>query len=452
MEMNMTRGNPWKLILQFMLPVFLGNVFYQCYNIIDTIIVGQFLGVKALAAVGATGSISFLIFGFVNGMTMGFTIPVAQKFGEGNEEQMKRYAGSALLLAAVIVAVMTVFSVWGMDWLLTMMKAPEDIFNLSKEYITIICGGMVFSVLYSLLSGLLRAIGNSKVPLYFLIISSVINVVLDIVFIADFNMGVGGAAYATVISQMVSGILCLIYIMKKVPALQLEKKHFRFDPMCCGKQIKLGIPMALQFSITAFGTMVTQTALNTFGSTIVASYVVAGKVEQIINQPYDALGATMATYSAQNWGVRDLKRLQKGCRIANSISVVYSVLIFLIVNPLVPYLVRLFVSGDAVAVTKYAQIYVFIGTSFFIPLGMIMIFRNMLQGCDFALLPMLGGAVELAGRVGAASFAVHFHSYVGVCFSNASAWFFAGIYLMIAYLVVMGRIKRRQAAVGTDAH
>ncbi len=450
MELNMTKGSPWRLILKFLIPVVLGNIFYQCYNIIDSVIVGQFLGVNALGAVGATGSISFLIFGFVNGMTTGFTIPVAQKFGEGNEDEVKRNVGSALVLSGIIVAVMTAVSVVGMRWILIVMQMPADIYDMAYSYIIVICAGMFGQVLYNILSAMLRAIGNSRVPLYFLIVASVINVVLDIVLIAAADMGVAGAALATVISQLVSGLLCLIYILKKVPALKCGWRYLRLDKNCYRKQLRLGIPMALQFSITAVGTVVTQTALNTLGSVYVSAYAVAGKIEQVLNQFYDALGATMATYSAQNWGVQDMGRLRRGTRIAVIISVTYSVLAFLIVNPLAPALVPLFVGSEAAMVTEHVSTYLLIGTSFYIPLGMILIFRNTLQGCDFALLPMLGGVVELAGRCVAAFLAMHFHSYIGVCFSNASAWLCAGIYLTVAYLVVMAGIRKRDVK-GKDA-
>lgn len=440
----MTKGSPWRLILKFLVPVILGNIFYQCYNIIDSVIVGRYLGVDALAAVGATGSISFLIFGFVNGMTMGFMIPIAQKFGEGNEEQVRRNVGSALTLSGIIVLVMTVLSVTCMRGILTIMRMPEDIFEQAWQYIVVVCAGMFCLVLYNVLAGMLRAIGNSRAPLYFLVVSSVINIVLDIVFIAELDMGVVGAALATNIAQLVSGLLCLWYIVKKVPVLRCGRKYLRLHKDCYKKQLRLGIPMALQFSITAVGTVVTQTALNTLGSVYVGSYVVAGKIEQVLNQFYDAMGATMATYSAQNWGIHNQERLRKGCRIAVIISVIYSVAVALIVNPLVPALVPLFVGAEAASVTGYVSTYMIIGTSFYIPLGLILIFRNTLQGCDYTVIPMLGGAVELAGRCVTAFLAMYFQSYIGVCFSNSVAWFFAGLYLTIAYLVIMTRLRRRE--------
>lgn len=441
----MTRGNPLKLMIRFMVPVILGNIFSQFYNIMDTVIVGRCLGVQALAAVGATGSVSFLVFGFMNGLTTGFTIPIAQAYGEGNSEQMKEYLGNAIMLSAAVTVVMTIISVSGMDWMLRTMRVPADIFDMSKEYITVICAGMFSSIFYGIVSGILRAIGNSKAPLYFLIVAAFLNIILDFLFIADFKMGVAGAALATIISQVVSGLLSLIYIIKKVEILRMSKRHWKFRWSCCKRQIRIGIPMALQFSITAFGTMITQTALNTFGSTMVASFIVAGKVEQIVTQPFDAMGVTVATYCAQNWGIHNLDRVKKGTKIAAVTAIIYSVFVFLIVNPLVPYAVRIFVSENVEMVTGYARTYILISTSFFIPLGMILLFRNVLQGCGFAFIPMLGGVIELVSRSAAAFLAVYFDSYIGVCFANAAAWLTTGTYLVVAFFIVMRRMTRKES-------
>lgn len=441
MELNMTKGSPLKLILRFMLPVICGNLFQQSYNIMDTVIVGQCLGSQALAAVGATGSVSFFIFGFVNGLTMGFTIPVAQSYGEGDIPAMKKYIGNAAILSALITVIMTFVSVLGIPWLLTVMGTPEDIFEMSKLYISVICLGMAGTVFYNFLNCILRAIGNSKVPLYFLIISTILNVILDFVFILFFHMGVEGAALATVLSQFFSAILCLFYIIRKVPVLQITKADVRLEKRRSKTQIRIGLPMALQFSITAIGTIITQTALNTFGTMMISSYVVAMRIEQVFTQSYDALGATMATYSAQNYGVRDIERVKKGCSSAILISVVYSAVVFILVNLSMPYIVPLFISENIETVTGYAATYILIGSVFFIPLAMIHIYRNTLQGCGYGVIPMLGGLVELLGRVCAAAAAVYFGSFVGVCATNASAWLTAGIYFLIAYMIIIKRLK-----------
>ena len=445
MELDMTKGSPVKLITRFIIPIIIGNIFQQLYSMVDTIIVGRFLGVDALAAVGATGSIIFLILGFTQGLTTGFTVKTAQRFGARDYEGMKQSIASAGILAAIVTIFMTFISITCMPWLLRIMNTPEDILEMSKQYILVICAGMCCCVLYNMMASILRAIGNSVVPLVLLIISSVINIILDYVLIVYGNLGVAGAAYATIISQGFAGIICVIYIIKKVPLLHIRKEHLRLNSDCVKSQLAIGIPMALQFSITAIGTILVQSALNLLGSTVVAAYSVSCKVEQLVTQPFLAMGVTMATYCAQNRGVNDIGRIQKGVKIANIMSAIYAVIMYGVVNLILPYVLRLFITGDISLVYGYAKTYIVLCGAFFIPLGMIFIFRNALQGCGFGFLPMLGGVVELISRCVAAFIAARMMSYVGVCFANAGAWLSAGIFLLIAYLVVMNRMKKGKA-------
>ena len=251
----MTQGKPMKVLLGFTIPVFIGNVFQQFYNMVDAVVVGKFVGTKALAAVGSTGTIIFLIIGFLLGLTAGFTVLTAQKYGAGKMDEMRQTVGNALILTAVISAVMTAVSMTGMHALLKFMHTPDDIFKDAYAYVMIICGGIFAQALYNILASILRALGNSKVPLYFLILSAMLNIVLDLVFIVVFKMGAPGAAWATVISQGVSGVLCLLYIWKYVPELHMKKEDWYFRKSLAGKQIGVGIPMGLQYSITAIGTM-----------------------------------------------------------------------------------------------------------------------------------------------------------------------------------------------------
>lgn len=437
MELDMTKGSPSRLIIKFMIPIILGNIFQQLYNVMDTIIVGQFVGVEALAAVGATGTISFLILGFMMGITTGFTVLTSQRFGAGDIEGVKRSVGNAYLLSVVVTVIMTIVSVAGMDWLLHIMQTPDDIYEMSKTYIVIICLGMGLTILYNLLSSMLRAVGNSKVPLYFLIVAAILNIVLDLVFIIVFKMGVAGAAWATIISQGVSGVLSLIYILKKVPTLQIEKRHLVPDAWCIRNQLSVGIPMALQYSITAVGAIMVQAVLNMLGSTIVAAYTVSCKVEQFVTQIYGAMGMTMATYAAQNRGIGDMERIKRGSKIAFWMSTVYSVVIFIALEAALPWVVRLFLTGDLTEVLGYVRIYITICGIFFTPLGMIFIYRNVMQGCGYGFLPMMGGVVELVCRGIVAVIAGYFLSYEGVCSANASAWCITGIYLWISYRHMM---------------
>lgn len=446
MELDMTKGSPAKLIAKFIVPIIIGNIFQQFYNMVDTIIVGQYVGLQALAAVGSTGTIIFLIFGFVQGMTTGFTVKTAQCYGAGDMQGMKRSIGNAAFLSVIVTAVMTVVSVLCMDGLLTIMNTPEDMYGMAKEYLMVVCVGMVWNILYNLLASILRAIGNSVMPLVLLIISAFLNIVLDLWFIAGLDMGVAGAAYATIISQGVSGVLCLIYMIKKVPLLHMEKEHWKPNLQFIGNQLSVGLPMALQFSITAIGTIMVQSALNLLGSTVVGAYSVACKVEQLVTQPYGAMGVTMATYGAQNRGVNDLDRISKGVKVANVMSAIYSVVIYGVILALLPYAVRLFVKENIDVVYGYARTYMIICGAFFIPLGLIFIFRNLLQGCGFGVLPMLGGVVELIGRGVMAFAAARMRSYEGVCMANASAWILAGAFFVILYFILMKKMRRQKAA------
>ena len=443
MELDMTKGNPFQLISKFIVPLIIGNIFQQFYNLIDTVIVGRFVGVQALAAVGATGTIMFLILGFMQGLTTGFTVLTAQRFGASDYAGMKKTVGNAAVLSIIITIIATVVSVFGMDDLLRLMNTPEDIFQMSKEYIVIICLGMACNILYNLLSSILRAVGNSKVPLYFLIVSAVLNIFLDITLIVNFHMGVAGAAWATVISQGISGVLCLLYIMKKVPLLHTTKEDWKLDTYCIRNQLAIGIPMALQFSITAIGTILVQSALNMLGSIAVAAYTAAGKLEQLVTQPFVALGMTMATYSAQNRGVGDINRIRKGVRIANVMNVIYALVIAVVIILAMPYAVGLFVTGDPGEILNLANTYIRIVSTCFIPLGLIFLYRNVLQGSGLSFLPMMGGVVELVSRSVLAFVAADLKSYVGVCMANAAAWLSAGVFLWIAYLFVMKSWKKK---------
>lgn len=446
MELDMTKGSPSKLIMKFIIPIILGNIFQQLYNMVDTVIVGRIVGVKALAAVGSTGTIMFLIFGFVMGITTGFTVITSQRFGAADYEAMKRSIGNAAILSIVVTIIMTIISLACMDSLLTVMNTPEDIFDMAREYLFIICAGMGGCILYNLMASILRAVGNSKVPLYFLIFSSLVNIVLDLVLILVFDMGVAGAAYATVISQSISGLLCIVYIMKSVPLLHVRKKDFIPDWFCIRNQIMIGVPMALQFSITAIGAILVQAALNLLGSIVVAAFTAASKVCELVTQPFNAMGMTMATYGAQNRGINDFDRMKRGVRSANVMSAVYSIAIYLLTIPLIPYMVNLFVSGDTSQIIGNVRTYLMLCGLFYIPLGMIFIYRNILQGAGFSFAPMMGGVVELVCRAVIAYIAAKNRSYLGVCSSDAAAWAVTGIYLWISYLVIMKRLCQKETS------
>ncbi len=443
MELDMTKGKPSGLLMKFMLPLVIGNIFQQLYNIVDTVIVGRFVGMKALAAVGATGTVMFFILGFMQGLTTGFTVLTSQRFGADDSEGMKKSIGMAVVLSAAATVVMTALSVTGMDFLLRLMHTPTDIFEMSKSYILVICIGMGCTVLYNLMASILRAVGNSKVPLYFLIVSALTNIVLDLVFILYFHMGVTGAALATVISQGLSGLLCIFYMAGRVEMLKLGREHFRPDLHLMGIELSIGLPMALQFSITAIGTIMVQAALNMLGSVAVAAYTAASKVEQLVTQPFVAMGMTMATYAGQNRGVNAYERIRQGARCAALLTTVYAVTVFAVIMVCRHALIAMFVSENLAEIEGYTTVYLFLCGMFFTPLGMIFVYRNILQGCGYALIPTLGGVVELASRWAVAVAAAHYRSFAGICAANIGAWVSAGVFLWVSYLLIFRKIRRQ---------
>ena len=436
-QYDMTTGSPMKIIFDFTLPIFIGNVFQQFYNMADAVIVGKFVGNKALAAVGSTGTIMFLIYGFVVGMTAGFTVLTAQKFGAGDMPAMRRTVVGASFLSLVVGLVLTAaFMVFMKPWLV-LMHTPEDIFADAYAYIMIISAGILAQMLYNLLASILRALGNSKVPLYFLILAALLNIVLDLVLIIVFHMGAAGAAVATVISQGISGVLCLFYIIRKVPLLRLTRDDRHLSGDLLRTQIRIGIPMALQYSITAVGTMMVQSALNILGSTLVAAYTAAGKIEQIVTQAYVAMGTTMATYGAQNMGAGDVSRIRQGFKASTIIGVIYAIVSAALVMTVGKYMTYLFVSEDVALIMDSVNTYLICVGIFFIPLAIVNIYRNGIQGLGYGLLPMMAGVAELVGRGVVAVIAAGQKSYLGVCLASPAAWVLASLLLIGMYYYVV---------------
>lgn len=434
---DMTSGSPVKMILSFTFPIFIGNVFQQFYNMADAVIVGKFVGTQALAAVGSTGTIMFLIYGFVVGMTAGFTVLTAQKFGAGDMKAMRQTVAGASILSLIVGLILTAaFMILMKPWLMA-MNTPADIFADAYAYIMIVSAGILAQMLYNLLASVLRALGNSKVPLYFLILSALLNIVLDLVLIIVFHMGAAGAAVATVVSQGVSGLLCLIYIVKCVPVLRMSRDDWRPSGYLLKTQMRIGIPMALQYSITAIGTMMVQSSLNILGSTLVAAYTAAGKIEQVVSQAYVALGTTLATYSAQNIGAGDVPRIRQGFRATTWIGVIYSFAAAALVMTVGKYMTYLFVSEDVELIMDSVDLYLKCVGILFIPLAIVNIYRNGIQGLGYGLLPMMAGVAELVGRGVMSVIAAQQKSYLGVCLASPAAWVLAALLLIAMYCYVI---------------
>lgn len=440
---DMTKGNPMFIIINFTIPIFIGDVFQQFYNMADAIIVGKFVGNKALAAVGSTGTIMFLIYGFTVGMTAGFTVITAQKFGARDYEGLRKSVVGAGLLTIIVSFILTLLFIFFMNKLLILMNTPDDIYQFAYDYIIIISIGIIFQMLYNLLSSFLRALGDSKMPLVFLIISATLNIFLDLLFIIVFKWETKGAAIATILSQGISGALSLIYIFFKVPLLHLKKEDFKVGKQIYKNQLRIGLPMAFQYSITAIGTMMVQGSLNILGSTLIAAFTAANKIEQVITQGYVALGTTIATFSAQNIGALNIKRIREGFKSATIIGIIYSIVIFILCMTCTKYLTYLFVSEDVDIIMTNADIYLKSISFFFIPLTIVNVYRNGIQGLGFGLLPMMAGVAELIGRGVVAMIAGFYRSYIGICLASPAAWILAGGLLLIMYFYIMKvRLKK----------
>lgn len=433
MTHDMTTGNPVKLILFFSIPLLIGNVFQQFYNMVDTIIVGRYIGVDALAAVGSTSSMVFLVNGFIVGLTSGFSVLISQRFGAKDDESMRKAVSSALILSTIAAISITLISYLSAKPMLNIMNTPDNIMDSSYAYISVIYLGTIAPLLYNLLAGILRALGDSKTPLYFLILSSVLNIILDIVFIVNFSLGVAGAAYATVISQGISAILCLIYIRRKFTILTLHSEDFKVEKDYYKTHLKIGIPMALQFSITAVGIMIVQSAVNVFGSAVIAAYTAASKALQLVMQPAITFGVTMATYCAQNLGAKRYDRIKDGVKKCAQISIITSIIAGLILIFFGKYFVLLFISNPDEIIINYAKQCLDIAGLFFIPLGLIFIYRNALQGIGDSFIPMMAGFYELVARSLVAFILPSFIGYLGICLADPLAWIFAVVPLGFTY-------------------
>lgn len=446
MTNDMTKGSPLKIFILFSIPLLIGNIFQQLYSMVDTIIVGKCIGVEALAAVGATGAMSFLIIGFLIGLTGGFAVIAAQRYGAKDMDGLRHSVGTSIILCVFTTVVLTTISILTTKPLLRAMNTPDNIMADAKEYIMIIYIGIACTMFYNMIACILRAIGDSRTPLYFLIVSSILNIVLDLVFILNFKMGVAGAAWATVISQGVSGVLCFIYTKRKYEILKLSRKDFRYNSKFAWKHWALGLPMALQFSVTAIGVIVLQGALNLFGSTKIAAYTAACKVEQLVTQPAGTFGVTMANYAGQNLGAGRIDRVKEGVRKCSIITLIFAVGAAVILLVFGKPLTMLFIDSKQLMsiqneVLSSAQTYLTIIAIFLPVLNMLFVYRNALQGVGRSLMPFMAGVFELIARTICAFTLPAVFGFAGICLAGPIAWFAAAIPLGIAYHIVIKKVE-----------
>ncbi len=438
---DLTVGSPMKLILNFAIPMLFGFLFQQFYNMVDTIIVGKCLGVSALASVGSTSSINFMIIGFCTGVCSGFAIPVAQKFGAGDYAGMRRFVANAGWLAAAFAAVMTTVVGFLCMHILQWMNTPEDIIQGAYDYIFVIFLGIPVTYLYNLLAGIIRSLGDSKTPVYFLLLSSLLNIALDFFTILVLGMGVGGPAIATVISQGISAVLCLIYMIRHYPILHMKQDEWKPDPskflVLCG----MGIPMGLQYSITAIGSVVLQTAVNALGSMAVAAVSTGSKVSMFFCCPFDALGGTMATYAGQNVGAKKLDRVKEGLKAASLIGMLYSVIAFVVLLFGGKYIALLFMDADQTEIIGRVATFLAANSLFYIPLTLVNVVRFTIQGMGFSTFAILAGVCEMAARSLVGFCLVPVFGFLPACFASPLAWVFADIFLVPAFFHCLKKLR-----------
>ena len=430
---DMTSGSTMKLILGFAVPLLMGMLFQQVYSLVDTIIVGRFLGVSALAAVGATGSINFLIVGFCQGICNGFALPVAQRFGAKDYDGLRKYVGNSAVLSIIFGGAITLITVIACRPILELMQTPADIIDLSYHYIVVIFAGIPAIMLYNILSAYLRSLGDSITPVIFLVLSAGLNIGLDLLFIVTFHWGVFGAAFATVLSQAVSGILCLILIIKKFDLLHLKREDWKLDWGYSRYLLIMGLPMGLQYSITAIGSVILQASVNTLGSTAVASMTAGSRISMFVVCPFDALGSTMATFGGQNVGAGRLDRLGRGLRSAVILGAIYSALILVGLIFFGRDLILLFVSAKEAAVIAQAKQFLVTNAAFYLMLALVNIVRFLIQGMGFSGFAVFAGVFEMVARTLVGLVFVPIFGFTAACSANPLAWIFADCFLIPAF-------------------
>ncbi|MFP3089018.1 MATE family efflux transporter [Treponema sp. TIM-1] len=445
MTRNLTVGNPALLIFSFAVPLLIGNLFQQFYNMADTFIVGRTIGVFALAAVGCTGSINFLILGFMIGFTQGASIITSQRFGGGDSRGIRRSFAANLLLGAGITLALMAVSITTARPLLKLLNTPEEIFDSAYSYIIVIYWGIPAAFLFNLFSNIMRAVGDSRTPLIFLVIACIINIILDYVFILAFHTGVEGAAYATVIAQLLSGVFCIPVIRKKLPILRITREDWKLDLRELMKHLRMAVPMGFQMSIIAIGVVTVTFALNILGTTAVAAFTAAQKIDMVATMPLGSFGAAMTTYAAQNYGARKIDRIEKGvlqCSLMScSFGILMGILFFFIGN----HLAAIFLGTDLAAIAL-AHTYLKITGSFYFFLACLFIFRQTLQGLGDSLIPTIAGITELLMRTFAAIILSRYFGFIGICFAGPMAFVGACIPLTSAIIFTLKRLLRKSVA------
>ncbi len=441
---DLTVGEPARLIFYFTLPLLAGNVFQQLFGFVDTLIVGRFLGVEALAAVGCTGPLMFLMLGFVGGMTSGFSICTGQKFGAKDFDGVRKSAAICIVLSFAVSIVLTIIGVMFCRDLLIAMDTPHEILDGAFDFISIVYGGVVMFVFLQMLTNLIRALGDSKMPTVIQATTLMINILLEPVAIIGLGLGIPGSAGATIVALTLGNILCIFYIKKRVTYLHVRREDFAFDKDFWIEHLRIGLPMGFQSSIIAIGAVALQIALNGLGSVAVAAFAAAHRVDGIAIMPMMSFGVAMAAYTAQNFGAKKFGRIVDGVKKCIFMSCSFSVLVAIFNIYLGAEIIELFVGADAVQVIEYGQLFLIVTGLSYWSLALLFIFRFTLQGLGQSLMPTIAGVVELVMRIAAAIFLVEYLNFLGACLAAPMAWIGALIPLAISFIMTARKLRQSE--------
>ena len=440
---DMTVGSPMRAIFKFAVPLILGYILQQMYLIIDTVIVGRWIGVDALAAIGASTSIMFLIMGFCNGSCAGFAIPVAQAFGAKDYQKMRTYVSNSYRIAVTFAVVITLLSCLFCDKILHLVNTPLEVFDDAYVFLMLQFAAIPFTIGYNLLAGQIRALGNSKQPFYFLITASVVNILLDVLLILILGLGVEGAGIATLLSQAFSVCLCIRYIKKKMRILIPQGEERSFDNKKISILLNNGVPMGLQFSITGIGIIMLQSANNALGITCVAAFIAAMRIKYLFTCVFENIGVAMATYCGQNLGAQKMERISQGVRAAIKMMLIFFVFSFIVITPFADQMMMLFVDKGEAEVVTYAAEFMRIACYFYPCLGLLTIFRYSIQGLGYSNLSMMSGVMEMIARCGVSLWLVPALAWTGVCYGDPVAWVMADMFLLPAFWWLFRHLKKR---------
>lgn len=438
---TLTEGTPWKQILLFSIPIFWGNVFQLLYSLVDTKIVGSTLGTEALAAVGSVSTLHTLMTGFLNGLTLGFSLITAMCFGAKNRKRLKKSFAAAISLGVLTTLALVLMLMIFLHPVLNLLHVPQAQFAMAYAYISVLIVGLFATLFYNLCANTLRAIGDALTPLIFLIVATVSNIGLDYLFILGFRMGVQGAAYATVLAQLLSVVLCLIRIFRKFPILHIQKVDFRFDRELIAEMYKSGLSMGLMSCLVGIGTILLQSAINTLGTTVIVAHTAARKVFELVSLPNSVLGSAMATYCGQNYGARRFDRIRQGIRASLIIAAVWAVVVFLICHTIEGKLIQFVASTTNPDVIYWGSTYLKVDMSFIVICGVIVILRNSMQGFGDRVIPVFSSCIELAGKIIFAFVFAPMFAYWGIIWAEPMVW----IAMVIPLIVKVVHVLKKEA-------